>query len=322
MSDKSGGGKMRKCVGWDDLELELLKAYYPSRSSQDLLALFPNRTYQAIQRMASTLAIKRGNKGYKHTKQARERMSLAHLGHKLSPQHKLRLRRCTLNEACFDVLTEESGYWIGFLVADGNICYKKGIPIIALHLKDTDLVHLHKFREFVGSSHKVGNYVNKTWGNASHSISFSSERMANTLKKYGFVPRKCFTAEFKGEVQNNRHVWRGLIDADGSLGVYERKNKNGTKRRVPYISVTGSKIVCLQFRSFLEKQLCEPMPPSVIFYKKSYLFMLSDHRAVKAIKLLYSDCTIALERKLQKALEIMEEFQYANFRQTSYRKNG
>ena len=104
----------------------------------------------------------------------------------------------------------------------------------------------------------------------------------------------------------------GLIDGDGSLGVYERKNMNGTIRRVPYISVTGSKIVCLQFRSFLQKELCEPMPPSVIFYKKSYLFMLSDHRAVKAVKLLYSDCTIALERKLQKALEIMEEFQYTN----------
>jgi uncharacterized protein YydD (DUF2326 family) len=41
--------------------------------------------------------------------------------------------------------------------------------------------------------------------------------------------------------------------------------------------------------------------------------MISDHRAVKAIKLLYSDCTIALERKLQKALEIIEEFQDAIF---------
>ena len=218
------------------------------------------------------------------------------------------MRRRTLNEACFDVLTEESAYWIGFLIADGNICYKKGVPIIALHLKHIDLPHLNKFREFVGSSHKVGNYVNKIWGNASHSISFSSESMANTLKKYGFVPRKCFTAEIK-EVQNNRHVWCGLIDGDGSLGVYERKNMNGTIRRIPYISVTGNKIVCLQFRSFLQKELREPMPPSVIFYKKSYLFMLSDHRAVKAIKLLYSNCTIVLERKLQKALEIMEEFQ-------------
>ena len=115
------------------------------------------RTYQAIQRMASTLAIKRGNKGYNPTKQTRERMSLAHMGHKLSPQHKLSMRTCALDEASFDVLTEEAGYWIGFLIADGNICYKKGIEIIALHLKDIDLAHLHKFREFVGSSHKVGN---------------------------------------------------------------------------------------------------------------------------------------------------------------------
>ncbi|MGB6531451.1 MAG: hypothetical protein WA323_06155 [Candidatus Nitrosopolaris sp.] len=86
----------------------------------------------------------------------------------------------------------------------------------------------------------------------------------------------------------------------------------GTIRRVPYISITGTKIICLQFRSFLKKEL-ESMPPSITFYRKSYLFMLSDHRAVKAIKLLYSDCTIALKRKTQKALEIMEEFQYRAF---------
>jgi len=36
--------------------------------------------------------------------------------------------------------------------------------------------------------------------------------------------------------------------------------------------------------------------------------MLSDHCAVKAIGLLYSGCTIALERKLRKAYEILEEF--------------
>ena len=290
---------------WHSAEVELLKNSYPFLSKEQLIALFPKRTYKAIQRMASTLAIKRGNNGFHATKQTRDRMSLAHLGHKLSPQHKLKMRTCTLNESAFDVLTEESAYWLGFLIADGNICYKKGIAIIALHLKDIDLSHLHKFRKFVGSSHKIGNYVNRRWGNASHSISFSSERIANVLEKYGFVPRKCFTAEIKGGVENNRHVWRGLIDGDGSLGVYERKNLNTTIRRVPYISVTGTKSVCLQFRSFLEKELGEPMPPSVVFYKRSYLFMVSDHRAVKAIKLLYGDCTIALERKLRKALEIL-----------------
>ena len=102
-----------------------------------------------------------------------------------------------------------------------------------------------------------------------------------------------------------------MIDGDGSLNVYVRKNLNGSVRRVPYITVTGTKNVCLQFKSFLEKELGEPMPPNVVPYKKSYLYMVEGRRAVKAIKLLYSDCTVALERKLMMAREIMEEFQEA-----------
>jgi hypothetical protein len=257
---------MQKCVSWNNVELGLLKIYYPSLKKEDLLALIPNRTYDAIQRMASSLGIKRGNIGYHPTRETRNRMSLAHLGIKLSPHHKLKMRTCSLNESTFDVLTEGSLYWTGFLMSDGNISYKKGIPIIALHLKDIDLPHLLKFRDFVGSSHKVGNYVNKERGNASNSISFASESMANALAKYGFVPRKCFTAEIKGGIENNRHVWRGVIDGDGSLGVYVRKNLNGNIRRVPYLSLTGSKNLCIQLRSFLEKELDEPMPPNIIFY--------------------------------------------------------
>jgi NUMOD3 motif len=306
---------MRRCVIWDNVELQLLKAYYPFLSRQALLPLFPKRTYQAIQRMASELAIKRGNKGYRHPEEARAKMSAARIGRKLSEEHIAKLRRCKVNESAFNSLTEESAYWIGYLISDGNVCYKKdkkGIPTIALHVKDTDLAHLQKFRDFLHSSYKISRYANKIWANVSYSISFPSQQMANALAKYGFVPRKCFTAEIKGEVENNRHVWRGMIDGDGCLGVYVRKNSNETSRRVPYISITGTKTICLQFRSFLEKEICEPMPPG-IFYKKSYLFMLSDHRAVKTIKLLYSDCTIALNRKLQKALEIMEEFQYSTF---------
>jgi hypothetical protein len=297
---------------WDSNELDLLEYYYSTRTKHELLKLFPKRTYQAIQRMASTLGVKRNRIDFHHTSEARSRMSKAHTGIKLSSEHKGHMRRCTLNESAFDTLTESSHYWIGFMITDGNVCYKKGVPIIALHLKAEDLPHLLKFREFVGSSHKVGSYVNKTWENTSCSLSFSSEKMANALGKYGFVPKKCFIAEIKGGVESNRHLWRGVIDGDGSLGVYVRKNSNGGVLRVPYITVTGTKNVCLQFKSFLEKELGELMPPSVVFYKKSYLLMVSGHRAVKGIKLLYNDCTIALERKLIKAREIIEEFRKAS----------
>jgi hypothetical protein len=296
---------------WDSNELDLLKRYYSTQMKHEILKLFPKRTYPAIQRMASNLGVKRTRLDFHHTSQVRSRMSKSHTGVKLSSEHKAHMRRCTLNESAFDTLTEASLYWIGFSITDANVCYKKGIPVIALHLKAGDLPHLMKFREFVGSSHKVGSYVNKTWGNTSYSLSFSSEKMANTLAKYGIVPNKCFIAEIKGGVESNRHLWRGVIDGDGSLGIYVRKNWNGSMRKVPYINITGTKNVCLQFNSFLEKELGEPMPPNVIFYKKSYLFMVEGHRAVKAIKLLYSDCTIALERKLIRAREIMEEFQEA-----------
>lgn len=51
-----------------------------------------------------------------------------------------------------------------------------------------------------------------------------------------------------------------MIDGDGSLGVYERKCFNGSVRRIPYINITGSRNVCSQFKTFLEKEIGEPMP--------------------------------------------------------------
>ncbi|MGC2685248.1 MAG: hypothetical protein WA323_25610, partial [Candidatus Nitrosopolaris sp.] len=61
------------------------------------------------------------------------------------------------------------------------------------------------------------------------------------------------------------NVHRIGMFGDGTLGIYERKNLDESIRRVPY---TGTKTICLQFRSFLEKDLCERMPPSIVFLQK------------------------------------------------------
>ena len=229
---------------WNKSELDLLRSNYSTHGKSELIELLPDRTYQAIQRMASILGLKRVRENLEFTPAARAKMSKAHLGIKLSETHRAALRKCTLNETAFDLRTEHSNYWIGFLMADGNVSYKKGIPIIALHLNAADLPQLLKFREFVDSSHTIGKNLNKLSGNTSYSISFSSERLSNVLAKYGFVPRKCFTAQVKGGVEHSKHLWRGLIDGDGSLGVYKRKCLNGSVRRIPYITITGSRHVC------------------------------------------------------------------------------
>jgi hypothetical protein len=237
----------------------------------------------------------------------RANMRRAQIGKKHSRETRSKMRTCSLNEAVFDILTEESAYWTGFLMADGNISYKREIPIIALHLKEADLSHLERFRTFVGSSHKIGHYNNKRWGNTSCSLSFSSERIANKLAEYGIVRRKCFVGKAAG-LEDNKHFWRGIIDGDGHLGVYLRKTLMGITRPVPYISVTGNFYLCLQFRAFLENALGTLMP-NIVSSKRSYSFSVSDHRALKAIKLLYKDCTVALDRKLGTAKKIMESFE-------------
>lgn len=99
--------------------------------------------------------------------------------------------------------------------------------------------------------------------------------------------------------------WRGIIEGDGSFNFYPRKNLNGTIRRVPWLSVTGSMDICLQFRTFLERELGDPMLPRIYSYRNSYAFTVSDSRAVRAIRLLYSGCTITLDRKVKRAYEIL-----------------
>ena len=121
-------------------------------------------------------------------------------------------------------------------------------------------------------------------------------------------PKKRFTAKVRGGLENNMDLWRGVIDGDGTMGIYRRVTPRGTVRDIPYISLTGSLHVCLQFKAFLENAVGIPMP-NIIPYKRSYMFSVSDHRALNSIKLLYEGCTVALERKLIVAQKIMNSFQ-------------
>ena len=185
-----------------------------------------------------SLALK-GLKRRPFSVEARKNMSRAHIGKKLRDETRAKMRKCTLNERAFETITEQSSYWVGMLIADGNVSIKKGIPIIALHLQEVDKDHIDKkFRNFVCSSHKLGHYVDKKTRKVRYSIHFSSERMANDLAKYGIVPKKWFIVKVKGGLENSKDQWRGVIDGDGSMGVYLRKTSKGTFRPVPYLSLT------------------------------------------------------------------------------------
>jgi len=299
------------------------KGLHPSEKTRDKMSISHFGIYPSAETIRKRSLALTGLKRKPISLETRANMSRAHVGKKVSEETRSKMRKCTLNESAFSTVTPDSAYWIGYLIADGNVSIKKGIPVIALHIQKLDKDHLDiKFRAFVGSSHKLGCYVSKARGNTSYSISFSSEIMAEDLARYGVVPRKWFILKVKGGVENTKDLWRGVIDGDGNLGIYLRKRKDGSFRPIPYIALTSNLYVCHQFKEFLEKSLGFPMP-NVVPYKKSYLFSISDHRALRAITLLYANCTLALERKLASAWNIMNSFQLnGNSRYIRYEPKG
>ena len=141
----------------------------------------------------------------------------------------------TMDETVFDTVTEESSYWIGNLMADGNVYTgKTGSPQIALTATARDREHLVKFRKFLNCSNqihlKITKVNRKVW--IQYTLRFSSKRIASALMTYGVTAKKSLKVKATG-LENNKHFWRGVIDGDGHF-----KNRDG--RDGDKIIVVGS----------------------------------------------------------------------------------
>lgn len=66
------------------------------------------------------------------------------------------IRRHTIDETVFDCVTEQSAYWIGFLMADGCVHWNSPRSAsIILSLTASDRSHVEKFRTFLKSDHPI-----------------------------------------------------------------------------------------------------------------------------------------------------------------------
>jgi hypothetical protein len=201
----------------------------------------------------------------------------------------------TMDETVFDTITEESSYWIGNLMADGNIYTgKTGNPRIALTVAERDRKHLVKFTKFLKCSNRIMPKITKVNGKAwvQYTLRFSSKRTANALMTYGVTAKKSLTATVIG-LENIRHFWRGVIDGDGYF-----KNRDG--RDGDKIIVVGSYSLMVQLRDFITRNI----PSSKITIKQDeriYRLYVYGYTARMLAELLYSNSLVALDRKLTKA---------------------
>ena len=204
----------------------------------------------------------------------------------------------TINEAVFDSITEPSAYWVGSLMTDGNIYTgKTGNPRISLTLAERDLGHLVKLRKFLNCSNQISLKISRVKGrmHIQYTLRFISKRISDRLIGFGVTPRKSLTAKVIG-LQDNRHFWRAVLDGGGYI-----KNKDG--KDGDKVIVTGSHDLMRQFKDFILRNI-EGSVVRVKRDKKYYRLYVYSYTARMLLELLYTDCHIALDRKLAQALRM------------------
>jgi hypothetical protein len=208
-------------------------------------------------------------------------------------------RKYTLNQNAFAEITPQSAYWVGFLMADGNV-YKDHISI---GLSSIDKNHLLKFTSFLETDMPIKTELRKiTTPNGKSGIyslsrvSITSRLIANHLASYGVTERKSHTAKAVG-LEKNLAFWRGVIDGDGCITL---------ARNIAYINLVGSKTIVKQFLDFVLTFGTTKTTVKKIHKNSIYSVSVSGNLAKKLIETLYKDATTFLDRKYEKAMQIIE----------------
>lgn len=210
------------------------------------------------------------------------------------------------NETFFDDLSQEApAYWLGFIMADGYVRKRKPSYSgeLSIKLAPRDRVHLEKFAKVIEFQ---GNVLPTTAGQ--YYIRISNEHIYQRLLSLGVDPgTKSYTLKFPNYIpdESMRHFLRGYLDGDGGLYITPDK-----KRPSPAFTITI--IGTEHFLNGFQRELASRLPIT-----KGYLALKGQDGAAWRLtwggrvacahiaRFLYAVCTIALDRKLVKAQQIM-----------------
>lgn len=225
------------------------------------------------------------------------------------------IKRRSLPEACIkntldtgffqSIDSDEKAYWLGFLLADGNIqaCgrYKKSRSL-RIALQNRDESHLVKLRKALGSSHKIKDNpkTKSSW------LCITSIGLVTPLIESGWY-------EFKrnGDVRImemvpmflRQSLLRGLIDGDGWITMKKDRN-NDSKWVIGFTDLF--KTVVIWVKREIERTGIESLAQ---IYKpknhKNWSIAYTGNIAKKVIRSLYTNDTVFLDRKQKLAMEAL-----------------
>lgn len=115
-------------------------------------------------------------------------------------------KKSTINPNLFMYGNKYADYWIGYIIADGNIsCIERSHRI---SLASIDVEIKNKFISYCGANYHLQK-------DNLHVMYFSNKEIVNNLLSYGITPKKSLTLSLS--IPINNHLLRGIFDGDGSV---------------------------------------------------------------------------------------------------------
>lgn len=204
-----------------------------------------------------------------------------------------------MTDLLFTLEKPEFSYLIGFGQADGHLSSNtrnRGQFSIELKKEDGDI--LIKFKELVPVNSSITFRTRKTnFKKISETITWTVcfKSFRDTINFYG-IPygKKSNLIEPPKKEYIEKDYWRGIIDADGSLGV--------TKQGYPFLSlVTASEKLYNSFSALIFKETNFKINLQPNTRDNVYNITLYKEKAQKLISFLYYENCLCLNRKKEKA---------------------
>ena len=204
----------------------------------------------------------------------------------------------------FNVLNRDNAYWLGIILADGNI--SKDFKRLELTLKDKE--HIERFKNDLKSEHKI--HTREINGTSYYRLSFNDRNIVNDLYNLGILPNKSnidFHLPYVPDELFNDFL-RGIIDGDGMIYASKSTNEKTGKTRFFFHIYISIGFHCKSYATELKDRIDKTYGVNGKLYKQRTCYSLQyfNKDTVKITDQIYKDTDLYLQRKYSKLLKYKE----------------
>jgi hypothetical protein len=215
---------------WPDADVEFVRRNYPAMPTRDIVRHL-GRPYESVRKMAERLGIRKERRFYWYT----------------------------VNSGAFDLLSPDTAYVVGMILADGCI-HDAGRFTIA----NTDKEILELIGNALGTTRPLHPYYNPPY-KPGYTLHITDRRMVTALADLGITPRKSLTARLPAVPDEYFFDFlRGYFDGDG--------HARGDGRHLTVIFASGSRGLLADVSQAAARHLGrEPRPVRPHANRRGYL---------------------------------------------------